>query len=207
MELGDGRCSPALMMSEVEEENVGDPGRAEFRQPKTSALAVAHLGERLCSVIDAAYCVGQALSRGESGGGCRDRGRHEHDGCVQLQERDAEQARTDGGLNKASPGETSAGIDRSRECDRSDGPRGMTPPHGCLPSARRRIEEIAALPAVTAATPPAIKLAFRSLLLLTPSLRTANESPTVSRSRSGLLFLRRRLMRSLLVSLADERPS
>ena len=32
-----------------------------------------------------------------------------------------------------------------------------------LPSVRRRIEEMAALPAVSAATPPAIKPAFRSL--------------------------------------------
>jgi len=38
----------------------------EFQRPKTSAPAVAHLGERLCSVVDAAHCFGQALSRGES---------------------------------------------------------------------------------------------------------------------------------------------
>jgi len=54
---------------------------------------------------------------------------------------------------------------------------------------------MAALPAVTAANPPAIKPVFRSLLLFTPPLR------------AGSLFVRRSLMSSLLGSLADERPS
>ena len=71
----------------------------------------------------------------------------------------------------------------------SDAPSGTTLSHESLPSVRRRIEEMAALPAVSAATPPAIKPAFRSLLLFTPPPRAANESPTESRSRSGSLFV------------------
>ena len=56
-------------------------------------------------------------SPASAGGRRRDRGRHEHDGCAsQPQERDAEEARTDGGLKKCSLGEVSAGIDRLVEC-------------------------------------------------------------------------------------------
>src|SRR5215204_6040485 len=145
----------------------------------------AHLGEHLRSVVDAAYCLGQAVSRGDCRGRRRDRGRHERDGRVQTQERDAQQAGTDGGLNKCSLREAPAGINRRAHCDwsrRSDAPSGTTLSHEPPPCVRRRIEEMAALPAVSAATPPAIRPAFKSLLLFTPPLRAANESPTESRS-------------------------
>ena len=65
---------------------------------------------------------------------------------------------------------------------------------------------MAALPTVTAATPPATKLAFRSLLLFR---RRSEWQTSLDRVEKpvGLLFVRRRLMTSLLVSPADERPS
>jgi hypothetical protein len=64
---------------------------------------------------------------------------------------------------------------------------------------------MAALPAVSAATPPAIKAAFRSVALFALPRIAAKEEVALSRSASGSLFVRGSLM-TLLVVLPDERP-
>ena len=74
---------------------------------------------------------------------------------------EAQEAGTDRRLDKRSLGQASAAI--NRQCDgsrRLDIPGSTTLLHE-LASARRRIDEMAALPAVSAAAPPTTKAAFQ----------------------------------------------
>lgn len=66
---------------------------------------------------------------------------------------------------------------------------------------------MAALPAVSAATPPAITAAFKSVPLCSPLRTASSELVTGSRSLSGSRFVRRSLMISRFLSPVDERPS
>jgi hypothetical protein len=64
------------------------------------------------------------------------------------------------------------------------------------PSLRRRSEEMAALPAVRPARPPAIKPPLMALLFVKAPPSASSEALTVSRTRSDWLFLLRNLILS-----------
>jgi hypothetical protein len=66
---------------------------------------------------------------------------------------------------------------------------------------------MAALPAVSAATPPATRPAFKSVALRQPLRTVSSESVTGSRSLSGSRLVRGSLMISRFLSPVDERPS
>ena len=127
-----------------------------------------------------------------------DCGRHENDGCFEPQERDAQQARA-----HATP---ERGLPRTGVCCRSIDAVSAT---GAEPfAARRRVmnvapirlrsEEMAALPAVSAAAPPTTRADFQERAAAPPPLRTvSSESLPASRTRSTSPFGRRSLMISL----------
>lgn len=154
--------------------------------------ASPQLVEDLRSIIDAADGIGQTVSGGERRGRGVDRGRHEDDSCVEAQERNPQEARAHRRLNEPPLGQASAPINPRRQCDRSRDTCGPTPPHESA-SIRRRSDEMAALPAVTAATPPTTRAAFKSVPPCRPLRTASSESLTASRRRSGSLLGWRRL--------------
>ena len=172
----------------------------------SAATLAPDLGEDLRSLVDAAYRLRKAISAGHCRRGWSQRGRHQRNGRVESQERDSQEASADRSLDEPSVGIAPRRIDCRRQCDRSRShhPRGGVPLHESG-SVRRRNDEIAALPAVSAAAPPAINTAFTTVPRCGPLRTAARASPTVSRSFSGSLFPI--LMTLLLPSPAGDRPS
>lgn len=160
--------------------------------------APPHISEDLCSVVDAANGLRQAVSSGERGGGRRNRRRHQCDRRVQPQERETQETGTYRCLDECPLGEASVPID-GRYQRRASGRSVPARLHDAWRSARRRSDEIAALAAVSATTPPATRPVFTTLSFVTPPLSSATESPTLSTSPSGSLFVPMSLMTSLLV--------
>jgi hypothetical protein len=172
---------------------IGGRDRAGRRCLRRSARAVAspHVGEHVCPIVDAPDRRGQAILGADRDGRRRgDRGRHEHDGRVEPQERDAEEASANRRLDERSFRQASSFVEGGRQyCSTRCSPR-----TSCafrfheLVSVRRRNEEIAALAAVSAAAPPAMSAAFRSVSPCSPRA-AATELARASRSSSGLLFV------------------